>query len=172
MQRLYTQGFAVYASVPILAKASKLSLSEVREFLHSKISYTGITQATRKFKRMRAFARFKGEIWCTDLANVDKLAKDNEGVKYSLVRQDLFDRTVDANGMKTNDSKEKVETFSKLITKKNRPKKIWVDQRTEFAGEFKKFCSAEGIEIFSTMSETKAAFAKRTIRSLKNIVCR
>ena len=56
-----------------------------------------------------------------------------------------------------------------MITKTNRPKKIWVDQGTESAGEFKKFCSAEGIEIYSTMSETKAAFAERTIRSLKNI---
>ena len=71
--------------------------------------------------------------------------------------------------MKTKDSKKTVKTFSKKITKKNRPNKNWVDQVTEFAGEFKKFCSAEGIEIESTMSETKAAFAERTIRSLKNI---
>ena len=48
-----------------------------------------------------------------DLACVDKLAKDNIGVKYLLVRQDLFDRTVDAKGMKKKDSKETVKTFSK-----------------------------------------------------------
>ena len=30
---------------------------------------------------------------------------------------------------------------------------------TEFAGEFTKLCKAEGIQIYSTMSETKAAFA-------------
>ena len=119
---------------------------------------------------MRAFERFKNEVWCMDLAYVDKLSKDNNGVKYLLVRQDLFDRTVDAKGMKTKDSK-KQSTFSKMITKKNRPKKIWVDQGTEFAGAFKKFCSAEGIEIYSTMSETKAASAERTIRSL-NILSR
>ena len=107
-----------------------------------------------------------------DLAYADKLAKDNNGVKYLLVRQDLFDRTVDAKGMKTRDSKETVKTFSNMITKKNRPKKIWVDQGLEFAGEFKKFCSAEGIEIYSTKSETKAAFAEHTIRSLKNILYR
>ena len=172
LQRLYTQGFAAYGSVRNLAKAAKLSPLKVREFSHSKTSYTRFTQATRKFKRMRAFARFKNEIWCMDLAYVDKLAKENNGVKYLLVRQDLFDRTVDAKGMKTKDSKETVKTFSKLIFKKNRPNKIWVDQGTEFAGEFKKFCSAEGIEIYSTMSETKAAFAERTIRSLKNILYR
>ena len=98
------------------------------------------------------------------------MAKDSNGVKYLLVRQDLFDRTVDAKGMKTKDSKETVKTFSKMSSKKNRPKNFWLDQGTETAGEFKKFCSAEGIEFYSTMSETKAAFAERTIRSLKNIL--
>ena len=156
LQRLYTQGFAAYGSVRNLAKAAKLFPLKVRELLQSKISYTRFTQATRKFKRMRAFARFKNEIWCMDLAYVDKLAKDNNGVKYLLVCQDLFDRTVDAKGMKTKDPKKTVKTFSKMINKKYRPK----------------FCSAEGIEIYSAMNETKAAFAERTIRSLKNILYR
>ena len=31
-----------------------------------------------------------------------------------------------------------------------------------------KFCASEWIQVYSTMSETKAAFAERTIRSLKN----
>ena len=137
LQRLYTRGFAAYGSVRNLTKAAKLSPSQVREVLDSKTSYTRFTQATRKFKRMRAFARFKNELWCMDLAYVDKFAKDNNGVKFLLVRQDLFDRTVDAKGMKTRDSKETVKTFSKMITKKDRPKKIWVDQCTETAGKFK-----------------------------------
>ena len=59
-----------------------------------------------------------------DLAYIDKLAKDNNGVKYLLVRQDLFDRTVDAKGMERKDSKETVRAFFTTITKKNRPKKV------------------------------------------------
>ena len=172
LQRLYTQGAAAYGSVRNLAKASRLPVSKVRQFLHSKGSYTKFTLATRKFKRMRAFARFRNEIWCMDLAYVDKLAKENNGVKYLLVRQDLFDRTVNAKGMETKDFTETVKAFSSMITKRNRPKKIWVDKGTEFAGAFKKFCAAEGIQVYSTMSETKAAFAEPTIRSLKNIFCR
>ena len=82
----------------------------------------------------------------------------------------MFDRTVKAKGKKTKDSRETVKGLSSMITKRNRPKKIWVDKLTEFAGEFKKLCRAEGIQIYSTMSETKAAFAERTIRSLKNIL--
>ena len=49
---------------------------------------------------------------------------------------------------------------------------IWAAHGTEFAREFKKFCSAEGIEIYSTVIETKATFAERLIRSLKNILYR
>ena len=73
---------------------------------------------------MKAFARFINEIWYMDLAYVDKLAKDKSGVKYLLVRQDLFDRTSDAKGMKTKGSKETVRAFLTMITKKNRLKKI------------------------------------------------
>ena len=57
------------------------------------------------------------------LAYVNKSAKDKNDVKYLLVRQDLFDRTVDAKEKKKKDSKEVVKTFlKKLITRKNRLK--------------------------------------------------
>ena len=172
LQRVYTQGAAAYGSVRTLTKASRLPVSKVRQFLHSKACYTKFTLAARKFKRMRAFARFRNEIWCMDLAYVDKLAKENNGEEYLLVRQDLSDRTVNAKGMKTKDSQETVKSFSSMITKRNRPKKISVDKGTEFAGAFKKFCAAEGIQVYSTICETKAAFAERTIRSLKSILYR
>ena len=172
LERLYTQGAAAYGSVRNLAKANRLPVSKVRQFFYSRASFTKFTSATRKFKRMRPFARFRNESWCMGLAYVDKLAKENNGVKYLLVRQDLFDRTVNAKAMKTKDSQETVKAFSSMITKRNGPKKNWVDKGTEFAGAFKKFCAAEGIKVYSTMSETKAAFAERTILSLKNILYR
>ena len=89
LQRLYTQGAAPHGSVRNLAKASKIRVSMMRQFLHSKAFYTKFTLATRKFKRMRAFAGFRNENWCMDFAYVDKLAKKKNGVKYLLVLQDL-----------------------------------------------------------------------------------
>ena len=168
LQRLYTQGAASYGSVRNLVKASNLSVSKVRQFLQSKSSFTKFTLDTRKFKRMKAFARFKNEIWCMDLASVEKIPKDNNGIKYLLVRQDLFDRTVDAKQMKSKVSKETVRAFWSIITKRNCSENVWVDKGIELAGECKKSCKAEGLQIYSTMSETKAAFAERRIRSLKN----
>ena len=81
VQKLYTQGAAAYGSVRNLAKASILAVSKEKPFLFSKASYTNFTLATRKFNRMRAFARFRNEIWCMDLSYVDKLAKEDNGVK-------------------------------------------------------------------------------------------
>ena len=123
LQRLYTQGGAADGSVRHLVKVSNLSVSKLWQFLHSKPSYTKYTFATRKFKRMKAFARFKNEKWCIDLAYVDKLAKDNNGVMYLLVRQDRCERTLDAKRMKTIYSKETVRAFLSMITKKKSSQK-------------------------------------------------
>ena len=88
---------------------------------------------------MKAFARFKNEICCMDLAYVDKLAKDNNGVKYLVARQDLFDRIRDAKGMKTKDSKGTVRTFLTMITKKNRPKKFGLKREQNLLESLKNY---------------------------------
>ena len=59
-----------------------------------------------------------------------------------------------------------------MISRKNTPEKLWVDKGTEYGGTFKKFCKEKSIEVYSTMSETKAAFAERAIQSLKHIIYR
>ena len=59
-----------------LVKTSNLPVSKVTQFLLLKF-----TPDTFKFKRMKAFARFKNEIWCMDLTYVDKLAKAKNGVE-------------------------------------------------------------------------------------------
>ena len=62
LQKFCSEGSAAYGSVKNLTNASKLRVSEVQCFLHSKSSYTRFIQATRNFRRMRAFARFRNEI--------------------------------------------------------------------------------------------------------------
>ena len=59
-----------------------------------------------------------------DFAFVDKLAKENIGIKNLLVRHDLFGRAVDAKMLKTKDSKETVKAFSTMITEKNRQENL------------------------------------------------
>ena len=73
---------------------------------------------------MKAYARLKNEISCMHLACLDKLAKDFNGVSYLLVRQDLFDITVDAKRMKIKDSKETVGAFLNGTRKKSTHKNL------------------------------------------------
>ena len=106
------------------------------------------------------------------MAYVDDIAKDNNGVKYLPVLRDLFDRTAEVKGMKTKDSKEKVCSFSTTIAKKNQTGKIWVVKRRKIAGEFKNLSKAEGLEVYFTMTETKATFAERTLQNPKKLLQR
>ena len=45
-------------------------------------------------------------------------------------------------------------------------------QRNRSCWRVQKICEAEGIEVYYSMSQTKAAFAERTKRSLKNLLYR
>ena len=57
-------------------------------------------------------------------------------------------------------------------TKKERPKKVWVEKGAEVASEFSKVCKTEGLQTYSTVSDIEATIAERAIRSLKNILYR
>ena len=72
--------------------------------------------------------------------------------------------------MKTKYAKDTLQAFKKMISRKNTPEKLWVDKGTEYGGIFKKIFKEKSIEVYSTMSETKAAFAERAIQSLKHII--
>ena len=79
-QRLYKEGKAAFGLVRNLQKASGLSRSKVKYFLHAKISYTKYRQATRHFRRLPTFAKQVNEIWCLDLDFMFKLSEFNNGV--------------------------------------------------------------------------------------------
>ena len=74
------------------------------------------------------------------------------------------------NSTKSKYGSDAVAAFKKMLRKNTKPDRVWVDQGTEFGGEFRNFCKIEDIKIYSTRSETKAAVAERAIRSLKDII--
>ena len=59
-----------------------------------------------------------------DLAFVDKLASQNNGVKYLLVAVDIFSRFVRVQTMKTKYAKDTLQPFRKIISRKNTPEKL------------------------------------------------
>jgi hypothetical protein len=107
-----------------------------------------------------------------DLAQMDKLASENNGVKYLLVCVDVLSRFVRIEPMKDKTAIATKEAFMKMMTAEVQPKRVWVDEGREYEGRFKTFCKDMTITVYHTNSSKKAAFAERAIRSLKNIIYR
>ena len=93
LDRLYTtfskNNTASFGGVAALQKSSKLSRSKVQEYLHSNQTYTILKTRHRAFKRLGVFSPAIDEIWSIDLAYVDKLALDNDNIKYLMVAVDV-----------------------------------------------------------------------------------
>ena len=81
-----------------------------------------------------------------DLAFVDILASQNNGVKNLLVAVDVFSRFVRVQTMKNKYAKDTLQAFKKMISRKNTPEKLWVDEGTEYGGTFKKFCKEKTLK--------------------------
>ena len=69
--------------------------------------------------------------------------------------------------MKTKHAKDTLQA-----SRKNTPVKLRVDKGTNMVEFSKIFAKKKNIEVYSTRSETKAAFAERAIQSFKHIIYR
>ena len=152
MKKLYRKGPAAYGSVKSLQKASKLPEKTVENFIHTQNAYTKHKTYRKKFPRLKVKVFDLNEIWSLDLAHVDKLAKYNGDVNYLLVAVDCLSRYLRVQPMKSKYATTCMEAFKKMI-KVKQPKKVWVDQGTEFKGSFKNLCEKKGIELYTTHSE-------------------
>ena len=171
LDNLYLKGPASFGNAKRLQNLSKISMKKVKMYLETKPSFTKYRARRLRFPRLKVIVNDLNEIWSVDLAFVDKLAKYNSGVKYLLVAVDCLSRYLRLEPLKTKYATETAEAFKKMI-KHKQPKKVWVDDGTEFLGAFKDLCNKRGIHLYSTFSEKKSAFAERNIRSLKNIIYR
>ena len=62
-----------------------------------------------------------------------------------------------------------LNAFTKIISKKRKPNKIWIDQGSEFYNKsFKYFLKINNVEMYSTYNEGKSVVAETFIRTLTN----
>ena len=108
------------------------------------------------------YSSFKDNIWGVDLADMQSLSKFNKGLKYLLCAIDLFSKYAWVIPLK--DKKELVLLmhFKKIISKRRKPNKIWVDQGSEFYNQsFKDFLKINNIEIYSIFNEGKSVVSEK-----------
>ena len=123
----------------------------------------------RKFKKRKVYSSFRDNIWGVDLADMQSLSRYNKRIKYLLCAIDLFSKYAWVIPLKDKKGTSIVNAFQKIISKKGKPNKIWVDQGSEFYyNSFKDFLKMGNIEMYSTYNEGKSVVAERFIKTLKN----
>ena len=100
---------------------------------------------------------------------MQSLSKYNKGIKYLLCAIDLFSKYVWVVPTKDKKRTSIVNAFKKIISNRRKPKKMWVDQGSEFYNQsFKDFLKINNTEMYSTYNVGKSAVAERFIGTLKN----
>ena len=100
---------------------------------------------------------------------MQSLSKYNKGIKNLSCAIDLFSKYTWAVPLKGKKGNTIVNAFQKIISKRRKPNKIWVDQAGEFYNNlFKRFLKINNIEMYSTCNKEKSVVAEKFIRMMKN----
>ena len=86
----------------------------------------------RKSEKRKVYLSFKDNVCGVDLTDMQSLSKYNEGIKYLLCVIDLFSKYAWVIPMKVKKGTSIVNAFKKIISRRRKPNKIWVDQGSEF----------------------------------------
>ena len=157
-------------------------VSMIYKFFDNKSSESGVAtepnyelanelhqQIIRKFKRRKVYSSFRDNTLGVDLPNMQSLSKYNKGIKYLLCVIDLFSTYAWVVPLKDKRGISIVNVFQKIISKRRKPNKTWVDQGGEFYNNLlKRFLKVNNIGMYSTYEEGKSVVAERFIKMLKN----
>ena len=85
-------------------------------------------------------------LWEADLAFVQDVAKENDGVNYLLVVIDVFSKYIWVRPMKNKTTHSLLEAFHSILSKDRKPEKLRTDKGTEFLNEsFQKYLKNKNI---------------------------
>ena len=112
----------------------------------------------RNFKRNKIYAPEIDSLWEADLAFVQDVAKENDGVNYLLVVIDVFSKFLWVRPMKNKTARSLVHAFDSILSEKRKLEKLRTDKGTEFINEsFQQYLKKQGIQFYTATNEPKAA---------------
>ena len=154
----------------------RISLGKIKKYLQSQESHTLLRQARRKFKRLKVVSPFIDYMWDLDTASMTFYVKGqkkffpkkNRGYKYFLVAIDVFSRRLWTFPLKTLKADEMKKTIIELL-KNKQPDFIRTDRGSEFANrQVNAILKRLDVGHILTLNETKANYAERVIRTVKD----
>ena len=123
----------------------------------------------KNFPRRKVDIRAIDETWQADLVVMEAYSKENKGYKYLLTAIDNFSKYAWTVPLKRKTGEEVAKALNSIFKQGRIPKKIHVDQGSEFYNKTcKELLQKHNIHLYSTYSHLKASIVERFNRTFKN----
>ena len=135
-----------------------VTIKEIRKWAESNLSYSLHKPSRRNFERNEVYASEIYSLWDTDLAFVQDVAKEDDGVNYLLVVIDVFSKYVWVRPMENETVHSLLEAFDSVLSEGRKPEKLRTDKGTEFLNEsFRQYLKKKDIQFCTANNEPKAS---------------
>ena len=145
--------------------------ASVAEYLRGQQAYTLHKPARRHYKRNKTYVAGIDAQWQADLADMQGVARQNDGMRYILTIIDVFSKFAWAEPVRSKDAVTVADGFLRVLNEgaPRKPKRLQTDKGKEFFNErFAALMRRHGIHHFSSESDQKAAVAERFNRTIKS----
>lgn len=159
-----------FSSVARVARKAGVRSADAHAWLQEQDVYTLHKNYRKTFDRRKVHAPGLLHTVHGDLADMQSLAKYNDGYRYFLIIVDCYSRRFFAEPVKSKSSSDMEAAFDKIFSSNGGwlPSSLVTDQGMEFyANRMKQYFTAHNISHYSTKSEIKASLAERAIRTVK-----
>jgi len=142
----------------------------VKEWASSQDTYTLFKPVRRKFRRNVYLVTNINDLWESDLVDLQKLQKENDGIKFLLTTIDVFSKKAYVEPLKDKTSRSVIRAFENIFDgSKEKPINLRTDKGKEFiAKDVQEFFKDNGVNHYTVKNpDVKAAVVERFNRTLK-----
>ncbi|OOZ07626.1 hypothetical protein BOW31_12870 [Solemya velum gill symbiont] len=152
----------------------RIGKERIRKWLQDRETYSLTRGARRHFTRSRVIVEGLDSQWDSDLMDMTSLSKDNDGINFVLVAIDIFSRKLWCRPIKNKTGTEVAKALKNIFEEGRQPKYILrTDKGKEFVNnEVEKLLRERGIQHIVSHNETKANYAERVIKTIKQKLLR
>jgi transposase InsO family protein len=160
---------ASYEGVQQLARETKNTAKDTKEWLMKQDAYTLHKPVIRKFPRRKTYSSGIDDLWQADLADLSSIANYNDNNRYLLTCIDVFSRYAWVIPCKNKMAKTVCLAFERIITDR-KPNYLQTDKGNEFLNSnFQTLLKENDIKFYTSENDDiKCALVERFNRTLKS----
>ena len=150
-----------------------ISKYRIRKWLQKEEAYSLQREARSPQKRSRIVVAGIDDQWSTDLMDMVKFTKSNQGVRFILVVIDVFSKYLWLRPLKDKKGLSVAKAFESIFKEGRKPERIRTDKGQEFRAKVvQSLFKSETIRHLFAESDVKASASERVIKTIKSKIYR